>query len=109
MWLHQYSPAVNAYRGVAESGVTSATWFTGDAEVVTWSLMTSSGTASRWTLSGSMDDGFRTAINASSWFTLAVASAQGFYSVDTIPRWARFQRTPSASSSTVMLGFRVGG
>ena len=112
MRLHQYSQTYNPYGGVAESGVTSNYIFLGDAvpDTVTWSLTTSSGTASVWTIRGSDDpDGFRTAIVAGSLHTIAAASLQGFYSLNTLTRWIQFQRTPSASSSTVQLAFKVGG
>lgn len=102
-----YAKTLNPFTGIAESGGTSNSIFLGDAVAVTWSLTTSSATASRWTLQGSNSGGFTASVEASSWQNILGVTAQGFYSVDTIPRWARFQRTVSNSSSTVLLGFHV--
>jgi len=112
--LHQYSNSVNAYEGLAASIVTSNTLFWGDAAMITGSLTTSSATASTWTIQGYEGDdaaGFRTALpaaTASGWQTVKAVSAQGYLSIDTIPRWARVIRTPSHSSSTLYVSQYVG-
>ena len=109
--LHQYSQTLNPYAGVAESGVTSKSVPLMDAvyQSVTYSLTSSSGTASVWTMQGSNEDGFTASIPAYSWFDIVSVSAQGYYSLTTLPpRWSRWQRTPSASSSTLLVAYRVG-
>lgn len=111
--LYQYTRALNPFAGLAESVVTSTTLYLGDAAFVAWSLTTSSGTASRWTIQGFQgtdEDGWRVAIAAGDpqWQSAQAVTAQGYYSVGTIPAWARFQRTPSASSTTIRVAIRVG-
>jgi hypothetical protein len=106
-----YSQTFNPYAGVAESAVTSNSIPLMDAAygTVSWSLTTSSATASVWTMQGSNEDGFTATLPAYAWATIAANSAQGFYSLTTLPpRWARWQRTPSNSSSTLLLAYRVG-
>lgn len=109
MRLYQYGHNLNPFAGLAESAGTSVSVFFGDAQAATWSLTTASATASRWTLQGSDAEGFVSSIGADTWFDLRGVTAQGFYSVDSLPRWGRFQRTVSASSSTILTAYRVGG
>ena len=110
----QYSRSLDAYDGIAQSGVTSNVMFWGDAAMITGSLTTSSATASVWTIQGYEGDdaaGFRTALplpTASGWQTIKAVSGQGYLSIDTIPRWARVLRTPSNSSSTLFFSIYVG-
>lgn len=114
MSLRQYSQPINPYNGLAESVITSNTLFMGDAAMITISWTTSSGTASRLTLigyEGTEDDGFRAALPAavaSGWNVVKAMSATGYGSVDTIPRWGRFLRAPSLSSSTLYVGIHAG-
>lgn len=115
--LRQYKRSYNAYDGLAESAVTSNPLFWGDAAMITLSWTTSSGTASKLTLEGfdgGDADGFRIALpsgaqNTGGWQLLKPAmTAQGYYSVDTIPSFARFLRTPSTSSMSVVVSMHVG-
>lgn len=114
MGVCQYSRSDDAYQGLGVSNVTSNVMFWGDAAMITGSLTTSSGTASVWTVQGYEGDdaaGFRTALpapTASGWQTVEAISAQGYLSIDTIPRWARVLRTPSHSSSTLFFSLYVG-
>ena len=112
MRVHLYNQSFNPYAGVVESGVTSSAFYLGDASMAHFSVTTSSATASRWTLQGyigATSEGFSSALPALiDWYSLKAVTAQGFYSVDSIANWARFQRTPSASSSTVMISIAVG-
>ena len=98
----------DAYSGYTASVVTSNTFFLGDAVMVTFSLTTSSTTASVWTLQGNATDGFLTAIDATQWQSIKTVGQQGYYSLDTLPRWGRFQRTPSNSSDSITLSQYVG-
>lgn len=104
----RFEPTV--YNGVAESALTSNVYFVGDAHAVNWSLVSSSATASRWTVQGNVSDGFFSALPASGWVDVQGVTAQGFYAISqaSIPRWVRWQRAPSNSSCTVALSFRVG-
>ena len=108
MSVSQFNQNFNAYTGIAESAVTSNVLFTGDARAVWFSLTTSSGTASVWTVQGNESDGFLTAVDSSAWQTIATLTSQGYASFNTIPRWARWQRTPSNSSGTVYVSIAVG-
>lgn len=108
MRIAQYNRTILPYDGIAESALTSNVVFLGDASMAVWSLASSSATASRWTIQGSLTDGFTAAIEASSWFDVKGVTAPGLNSVDTITRWVRFQRAPSNSSSTIRLTYYVG-
>ena len=100
----------DAYTGVVQSGVTSNVYFIGDAFQFAWSLVTSSATASTWTIQASNDGGFQSAIGAATWVNAQGATAPGLYAISTasMPRWVRFLRTPSNSSSTVAFNYRIG-
>jgi hypothetical protein len=76
--------------------------------MVTYSITTSSTTASSWTAMGNLSDGFFTAIDDSQWQPIHQCTTQGLYSLDTLPRWLCFQRTASASSTTITLTLTVG-
>lgn len=112
--LYQYHRSKNPFAGLAESVITSATLFLGDAAMITFSWSTESNGASRLTLQGyegSTYDGFTTALpapTASGWQTIKATAAQGYHSADTIPRWGRFLRNPSLSSSTLFVAIHVG-
>lgn len=114
MSVRMYHQTFRPFSTIAESGVTSETFPGMDATMIVFSLTTSSGTASRWTIQGidgtTYTDGFKTALTAAdpAWQTVKVATAQGYGSFDTIPRWFRFQRTPSASSTTFSLTIYTG-
>ncbi len=114
MRLTQYRRPHNPFAGLAESVITSNTLHTGDAAMITFSITTSSATASRWTIQGwdgaDITDGFTSAIAAAdpAWQTIKVATAQGYGSFDTIPDFCRILRTPSASSTTIRLTVHVG-
>lgn len=112
--VRQFKQSLDPYDGLAQSVVTSKTMFWGDAAMITGSLTTVSGTASKWTVEGYEGDntaGFTTALPAASaagWQPLKVISAQGYFSMDTIGSWARILRTPSNSSATLFLSVFVG-
>ena len=108
MPFYKWCTTGSAFDGIAESALTSNVFFLGDAVMVTFSLTTSSTTASTWTLQGNASDGFFSAIDASQWQTIKTVTSQGYYSLDTIPRWGRFQRVPSNSSTTLSLSLYVG-
>jgi hypothetical protein len=108
MPFYKWSTTGDAYSGLAQSVETSNTFFTGDAVMVTFSLTTSSTTASSWTAMGNASDGFFSAIDATQWQPVKTVTQQGYYSLDTLPRWLAFQRTASASSTTITLSLYVG-
>lgn len=97
----------DAWSNYTASVVTSNAYFVGDAYHVSWSLTSSSATASRWTVQGSNEDGFTATIDASSWQNVQGVTAQGVYGISTssTPRWVRFQRNPSDSSSTIAVSY----
>jgi len=106
--MYKWNTTSDAYAGLAQSAETSNTFFTGDAVMVTYSITTSSTTASSWTVMGHLGDGFFAALDSTQWMPIHQATAQGLYSLDTIPRWLAFQRTASASSTTITLTITVG-
>jgi hypothetical protein len=109
MTLYKYQNNFpDVYTGLAQSVETSNTIFTGDAVMVTYSITTSSTTASSWTVMGHLGDGFFAALDSTQWQPIHQCTTQGLYSLDTIPRWLVFQRTASASSTTIALTVTVG-
>lgn len=112
--LHQYNQTHNPFANLAESVVSSNTFWFGDASMVDFSITTSSATASRWTLMGfqaTLGAGFQTALppfDANNWQVVKVFTGNGYYSLDTIPDWGIMQRTPSASSTTIRFTIHVG-
>lgn len=116
MGVRQIRQVQNPFEGLAESIVTSNRMFWGDAAMITGSLTTSSATASRWTIEGfegTEDYGFRIALpsgaaNTGGWQTNKVLTVQGIFSMDTISSWVRILRTPSASSTTMVVAVYVG-
>ena len=115
MWPRQYHQTVDPFTGLAQSVVTSNTLFFGDASMVDFSVVTSSGTASRWTVLGCEGDspgaGFTSAlpsVDSNNWQVVKAVTGNGYASFDTIPRWGVILRTPSASSTTIRITTHVG-
>ncbi len=108
MGVYKYATTSDAYAGLAQSAVTSNVFFAGDARLVAFSLTSASTTASVWTVQGNASDGFFSAVDATAWQSVETVGAQGFYTLATEPRWLRFLRTPSASSTTLTLSLSVG-
>ena len=81
--------------------------FVGDARLLTVSIQSSTGSASRFTFDASNDDGFKAAIGDATWSTLTVLTAKGIYTVDPGARWIRAQQPvfslSATSANTVML------
>lgn len=116
MSVRQWKHSTDVYKGLAASVVTSNPQFWGDAAMITGSLTTSSGTASRWTIEGyegENGDGFTSALPSGAlgtggWQPLKTLTVQGYFSIDTIPSWIRVVRTVSHSSSTLIVSVHVG-
>lgn len=108
MTLYKWQTTSDAYAGIPQSNETSNFFFVGDAVMVTYSITTSSTTASSWTVMGNLSDGFFSSIDTASWQPIHQATTQGLYSLDTLPRWLAFQRTASASSTTIFLTITMG-
>lgn len=116
MGLHQFRRAYDPWGGLGVSIVTSNLMYWGDSAAITGSLTTSSGTASRWTIEafeGDEGDGFFTALPSGAagtggWQVNKTITAQGLFSIDTLPSWVRILRTPSHSSMTMRVTTFVG-
>lgn len=106
--MYKWQTTSDAYSGIPQSNETSNVFFVGDCVMVTYSITTSSTTASSWTVMGNLSDGFFSSIDTSQWQPIHQATTQGLYSLDTLPRWLCFQRTASASSTTITLTQTVG-
>lgn len=72
--------------------------FVGDYRLLTVSIQSSTGSASRFTIDGSNDDGFQSAIAFSSVLTTLVN--QGIYTIDPGFRWIRAQQPVFSLSAT---------
>lgn len=82
----------------SSSSGTGTAHFVGDARLLTLSIVSSTGSASRFTIEASNDDGFQSAIGA--WSTLTVLVNQGIYTVDPGARWLRAQQPNFSLSAT---------
>lgn len=83
----------------SNSSGTGTAYFTGDARIITFSVQTSTGSASRFTVSGSNADGFQAAIPETSWSVLTAVTARGLYTLDPGARWIRAEQPDIALSS----------
>lgn len=115
MGLRQYHQSFDPFSGLAQSIVTGNPLYSGDAAAASFSIVTSSATASRWTVLGydglNAQAGFMTAlppVDTNNWNPIKAVSAAGYGSFDTLSKWCVFLRTPSASSTTISVTFHVG-
>lgn len=86
----------------ASSTRTSGPVFVGDARMLSVSLTTTT-TASTYTLQANDEDGFQTALTAGQWSTVTALTAPGIYAVQPGMRWIRAQQAASTSSATMYL------
>jgi hypothetical protein len=84
------------------SAITSPVLFVGDAITMSISLTTTT-TASTYTVQGSNSDGFTVAIAAGQWSTITLLTTQGIYAVEPGFRWIRALQAASNSSATMYL------
>ena len=83
----------------SSSGTGLACWV-GDARLITLSIRSSTASASRFTISGSNDDGFQSAIAEGSWSVITTIVSQGIYTLDPGARWIRAEQPNFALSAT---------
>jgi hypothetical protein len=86
------------------STYTSNSVWVGDDNVVSVSILSTAAVASTWSLDGSNDDGFSSAIG--NWSNVTAIAAQGIYSVTPGMRWIRCVRPATDSQSSVVLAMR---
>ena len=84
----------------SNSSGTGLAYWTGDARLVTLSIQSSTGSASRFTVSGSNADGFQAAIPEASWSVLTTITTRGVFTVDPGCRWIRAEQPDFALSAT---------
>ncbi len=82
----------------SNSSGTGQAVFVGDARLLTVSIQSSTGSASRFTFEASNDDGFQSAI--AFWSTLTTITGQGIYTIDPGARWVRAQQPAFSLSAT---------
>ena len=97
------------------SGATSSSYFVGDAASLALSIITSTTSASRVTVNGSLDDGFATGLGTASasgssgnWsIVTAITGGSGIYTLARGLRWIQVTRpdftTSAASNMTVLV------
>ncbi len=93
--------------GAANSNLTGSPWFVGDAAQISVSIQSSTGSASRYTILGSNDDGLTAALGtpsqtvpANGWSIVTALTAQGLYSITPGFRWINSCRTVIDTSAT---------
>lgn len=109
-------PFRHVLHGVHNSDLTGAVAFVGDLRQLSLSIESQTNAASRYTLVGSNDDGFREALGtplqtgpSDGWSYTTVLTGQGMYTFDPGAlgfRWLNLFR-PSASSITAILNGRT--
>lgn len=90
----------------SSSSGTGTAHFVGDSRLMTLSIITSTGSASRFTISGSDADGFQAAIPENTFSVLTTLLNQGLYTIDPGCRWIRAEQPAfvlSATSAVTML------
>lgn len=84
----------NLYESIAASGITSETYWVGDAGSISLQLI---GSPSTTTVRGSNADGRSAAIGATEWSTITTVAA-GMYSIEPGFRWLQLQRSETTSA-----------
>lgn len=84
------------------STVTGGPYLIADMTQLSLSYVTQTASASNLTVQMSNENGLTAALVETNWSTVTIMPAQGFYGVETGPRWIRVLRA-SASSATVIL------
>jgi hypothetical protein len=92
------------------STITSNPVFVGDANVISVSIQSVAAVASVWSLDGTNDDGFLTALSTgaegTAWSNITAITAQGIYSVTPGARWLRLIRPAVNSQASVVVAYR---
>lgn len=84
----------------SNSSGTGNAHFVGDARLLTLSIESSTGSASRFTISGSNADGMQAAIPDTSWSVLTTLLNRGLYTIDPGARWLRAEQPVFSLSAT---------
>lgn len=98
--------------GADSSSETGAVWYAGEFDKLTVSIQSSTGSASRYTVVGTNQDGLQAALTtpsrlvpANNWSIVTVITAQGIYTIDPGIRWLNVIRdgisVSAASNATV--------
>ena len=85
------------------STYTSNAQLTVDCATISLSIETTNTAASLWTVQGSNENGFTSALRNGGFSNLTVLTAQGMYTIDPGPRWTRVLKGSLDSTSTVVL------
>lgn len=102
--------------GAANSNLTGTPYFVGDAATISVSIVSSTGSASRYTILGTNDDGLQSALGtpsqtvpAGGWSIVTALTAQGVYTIDSGLRWLNSVRTviDTSANSNVSIIFAI--
>lgn len=97
--MSAYNPRAKVILNSSSSG-TGTPCFVGDARLITVSIQTSTGSASRFTTSLSNADGFQASIPDTSWSVVTTILNSGVYTIDPGARWIRMEQPNFALSAT---------
>ena len=101
--------------GASTSSTTNETFpvFVGDFRQLALSIESSTGSASRYTLYGSLENGFNASLRAASFSAVTAVTAAGDYTLDPGLRWVYAQRdtisVSASSNATITLAGTVTG
>lgn len=104
---HMYQRRIALFDGSSgdSSNYTAGPHFVGDYAVMSVSWHTDTNGASRLTLQGSNDDGFRADIT--NWSDLTGVTLRGIYVIDPGVRWMRVQRNSNESLAEAYIQART--
>lgn len=98
-----YDRINTVFNSANSSTYTKGPYLAVDAATISVSWTTVNAVASRLTIQGSNDHGLDDTGAVTNYSVLTALTAPGLYTVDSGPRWLRFQRGSEESTATVML------
>ena len=91
------------FNSANSSTYTSNPQLTVDLATISLSVETVAAAASLFTVQGTNENGFTSALRAGAWSNLTTLTVPGMYTIDAGPRWTRVLRSSIESNATVIL------
>ena len=98
-----YEKSKVLFNSANSSTYTSNAQLTVDLATISLSIETVAAAASLFTVQGTNENGFHTALRAGAWSNLTTITVPGMYTIDAGPRWTRVLRSSIESNATVIL------
>ena len=91
------------FNSANSSTYTSNPQLTVDLATISLSVETVAAAASLFTVQGTNENGFTSALRSAAWSNLTTLTVPGMYTIDAGPRWTRVLRSSIESNATVIL------